>query len=105
MKIVPLFLKAGRDVGGLGLTEQEIGIYYGTFGAAAFVLGSLLGGYYISARGLKKTLFSLCCVFNLPFMAYTLLAIFQPQSAPLSEGPLCWSISDMVSALWGLPCS
>ncbi len=32
MKIVPLFLKAGRDVGGLGLTEQEIGIYYGTFG-------------------------------------------------------------------------
>ena len=75
MKIVPLFLKAGRDVGGLGLTEQEIGIYYGTFGAAAFVLGSLLGGYYISARGLKKTLFSLCCVFNLPFMAYTLLAI------------------------------
>lgn len=26
MKIVPLFLKAGRDVGGLGLTEQEIGI-------------------------------------------------------------------------------
>ena len=81
MKIVPLFLKAGRDVGGLGLTEQEIGIYYGTF-------GSLLGGYYISARGLKKTLFSLCCVFNLPFMAYTLLAIFQPQSAPLIGGAI-----------------
>ena len=36
MKIVPLFLKAGRDVGGLGLTEQEIGIYYGTFGAVSF---------------------------------------------------------------------
>ena len=81
-------LKAGRDVGGLGLTEQEIGIYYGTFGAAAFVLGALLGGYYISARGLKKTLFSLCCVFNLPFMAYTLLAIFQPQSAPLIGGAI-----------------
>lgn len=43
MKIVPLFLKAGRDVGGLGLTEQEIGIYYGTFGAAAFVLGFIAG--------------------------------------------------------------
>ena len=87
MKIVPLFLKAGRDVGGLGLTEQEIGIYYG-LGAAAFVLCSLLGGYYISARGLKKTLFSLCCVFNLPFMAYTLLAILQPQSAPLIGGAI-----------------
>ncbi len=89
MKIVPLFLKAGRDVGGLGLTKQEIGIYYGTFGAAAFVSSvHCWAGYYISARGLKKTLFSLCCVFNLPFMAYTLLAIFQPQSAPLIGGAI-----------------
>lgn len=68
MKIVPLFLKAGREIGGLGLSEQEIGIYYGTYGAAAFVLGSLLAGYYISHRGLKKTLFSLCCTFNLPLL-------------------------------------
>ena len=41
MKVVPLFLKAGREVGGLGLSEEEIGLYYGTFGAAAFVLGSI----------------------------------------------------------------
>lgn len=66
MKIVPLFLKAERSAGGLGLNEQEIGLYYGTYGAAAFVLGSLLAGYYISHRGLRKTLFSLCCIFNLP---------------------------------------
>ena len=45
MKIVPLFLKAGREVGGLGLNEQEIGLYYGTYGAAAFVIGSLLAIY------------------------------------------------------------
>ncbi len=88
MKIVPLFLKAGRDIGGMGLTEQQIGIFYGTFGAAAFVIGSLLGGYYISARGLKKTLFSLCCVFNLPFVAYTLLAVFQPESEVLIGGAI-----------------
>ncbi len=56
VKIVPLFLKAGREAGGLGLDTQQIGLYYGSFGAAAFVLGSLLAGYYISARGLKKTL-------------------------------------------------
>ena len=80
MKIVPLFLKADRAVGGLGLNEQEIGLYYGTYGAAAFVLGSLLAGYYISNRGLKKTLFSLCCIFNLPFVAYTLLAMYQPEN-------------------------
>lgn len=38
MKVVPLFLKAERSAGGLGLNEQEIGLYYGTYGAAAFVL-------------------------------------------------------------------
>ena len=83
MKIVPLFLKAGRDIGGLGLSEKEIGLYYGTYGAAAFVLGSLLAGYYISARGLKKTLFSLCCIFNIPFMVYALFAAFQPENGIL----------------------
>lgn len=77
MKIVPLFLKAERSAGGLGLNEQQIGLYYGTYGAAAFVLGSLLAGYYISHRGLRRTLFSLCCIFNLPFVAYTLLAMYQ----------------------------
>lgn len=80
MKIVPLFLKAAREAGGLGLSEKEIGLYYGTYGAAAFVLGSLLAGYYISAKGLKNTLFTLCCIFNLPFVIYAFLAFFQPES-------------------------
>lgn len=80
MKIVPLFLKADRAMGGLGLSEKEIGLYYGTYGAAAFVLGSLLAGYYISSRGLRKTLFSLCCVFNLPFVVYALFAALQPEN-------------------------
>lgn len=80
MKIVPLFLKADRAMGGLGLSEKEIGLYYGSYGAAAFVLGSLLAGYYISSRGLRKTLFSLCCIFNLPFVVYAFFAFFQPES-------------------------
>lgn len=78
MKIVPLFLMADRANQGLGLTNEQIGAYYGTYGSAAFVLGSLLAGYYVAHRGLQKSLFSLCCVFNLPFVAYTLLAIYQP---------------------------
>ena len=83
MKIVPLFLKADRELGGLGLSEKEIGLYYGSYGAAAFVVGSLLAGYYISARGLQKTLFSLCCIFNIPFVVYTLFAIYQPTNGIL----------------------
>ena len=99
MKIVPLFLKASRAEQGLGLSEQEIGLYYGTFGAAAFVLGSILAGYYIAWRGLQKSLFSLALVFNIPFVAYTFLALYQPESLWLigaaggarqaSNGTLC----------------
>ena len=86
MKIVPLFLKADRADQGLGLSEKEIGLCYGTFGAAAFVIGSILAGYYVAHRGLQKSLFSLCCVFNLPFVAYTLLAVYQPESLMLIGG-------------------
>ncbi|MBQ8838141.1 MAG: MFS transporter [Bacteroidales bacterium] len=83
MKIVPLFLKTDVASGGLGLSEQQIGLYYGTFGAGAFVLGSLLAGYYISHFGLKKTLFSLVCIFNLPFLVYAWFAWTQPSSVLL----------------------
>jgi len=86
MKIVPLFLKTPLAEGGLGLSNQQIGLYYGTFGAGAFLLGSLLAGYYIAGRGLRRTLFSLVCVFNLPFAVYALLAWFQPQSMWLVGG-------------------
>lgn len=86
MKIVPLFLKADQATGGLGLTNQQIGLYYGTFGAGAFLVGSWLAGYYIAARGLRRTLFSLVCIFNLPFAVYALLAWFQPSSMWLVGG-------------------
>lgn len=78
IKIAPLFLRAPRAEGGLGLSLTEIGTLNGVFGSAAFVLGSLLAGMYVSKYGLKKTLFTLCCVFNLPFVAYTFLAVVQP---------------------------
>lgn len=80
MKIAPLFLRASREVGGLGLSLTEIGTLNGVMGSGAFVLGSLLAGVYVSKRGLKKTQFSLCVVFNFPFMAYTLLAVYQPEN-------------------------
>ena len=86
MKIVPLFLKADTASGGLGLTNQQIGLYYGTFGAGAFLVGSLLAGYYIAHFGLRRTLFTLCCVFNIPFAVYALLAWFQPSSMWLVGG-------------------
>ena len=50
------------------------------------MLGSLLAGYYIARRGLRRPLFTLCCVFNLPFAVYAFLAWFQPSSMWLVGG-------------------
>jgi PAT family beta-lactamase induction signal transducer AmpG len=80
IKIAPLFFKAAQADGGLGLSTSEIGMIYGVFGAAAFVLGSILAGYFTSKRGLKKTLMILCASFNIPFVMYALLAHFQPHN-------------------------
>ena len=41
IKITPLFFKAARVDGGLGLSTSEIGVLYGVVGAASFVLGSI----------------------------------------------------------------
>ena len=83
IKIVPLFLNAPLDQQGMGLTEQQIGLYYGTFGVIAFVVGSILGGYFISWLKLRRALFPLVCIFNVPFVVYALLAWFQPSGPVL----------------------
>lgn len=86
MKVVPLFLHDPVSQGGLGLSNEQIGTYYGTFGAAAFVVGSILGGNFIARFGLKRVLFVLALIFNLPFLVYTFLAIYQPSSLWLIGG-------------------
>ena len=78
VKIVPLFLRASREHGGLGLSTSEIGLIYGVFGAAAFVLGSVLAGYFVSWRGLRKALLPLCAIFNIPMAVYAFLAMTMP---------------------------
>ncbi|WP_418992697.1 MFS transporter [Alistipes sp.] len=88
IKIVPLFLKAPVAEQGMGLTKGEIGLYYGTFGVVAFIVGSILGGYFISWRGLKRALFPLCCIFNVPFAVYAMLAWWQPANPALVCGAI-----------------
>ncbi|MHA7111205.1 MFS transporter [Sunxiuqinia elliptica] len=80
VKIAPLFFKAAVADGGLGLSTSEIGLLYGVFGSGAFVLGSLLAGYFIAGKGLRKSIFSLICIFNFQFIVYALLAVFRPSN-------------------------
>ena len=78
IKIGPLFLQADRASGGLGLSLQQFGTIYGTFGSAAFIVGSVLGGYFVSWLGLKRALLPLVLVLNVPMLAYWYLSVTLP---------------------------
>jgi PAT family beta-lactamase induction signal transducer AmpG len=78
IKVGPLFLQGDRASGGLGLSLQAFGTIYGTFGSAAFIVGSVLGGYFVSWLGLKRALLPLVLVLNLPMLAYWYLAVALP---------------------------
>jgi PAT family beta-lactamase induction signal transducer AmpG len=81
IKIMPLFMKAARESGGLGLQESTLGLLTGIYGTIAFVLGSLAAGYFVANKGLnRRTLLILCAFFNLPFAAYAYLAYTQTDS-------------------------
>ena len=78
VRIGPLFLVDGRSAGGLGLTTQQFGTIYGTFGTVAFITGSVLGGYFASRIGLRRALFPLVCTMNVPNLAYVYLSVALP---------------------------
>lgn len=78
--IGPLFLRDARAIGGLGLSTQEVGAIYGTAGTAAFLVGSILGGYFTSWLGLKRAMIYLILAMNLPNLVFYYLSMAQPAS-------------------------
>jgi PAT family beta-lactamase induction signal transducer AmpG len=78
LKLVTPFMLDARDIGGLGLKTQDVGIAYGTVGIAALTLGGLLGGWLISRVGLKKLLWPLVLCMHVPNTVFIALALWQP---------------------------
>jgi PAT family beta-lactamase induction signal transducer AmpG len=79
-KIGPFFMVDAPARGGLGLSNEQLGIVYGTYGLAAVLLGSLLGGWFVARRGLKRTLFPLCCAVNIPNVTFLAMSLALPSS-------------------------
>ena len=79
-KIGPFFMVDPVAQGGLGLTNEMLGLIYGTYGLIAVLLGSLLGGIFVAKRGLARSLFLLCCAVNIPNVTFLLMSIYQPSN-------------------------
>lgn len=80
VKLAIPFLIDAKNVGGLGLSTQQVGVAYGTVGILALTIGGIIGGVVASKKGLKYWLWPMALSITLPNIAYWLLAYFQPES-------------------------
>ena len=80
VKLANPFLLDAREVGGLGLSTQQVGIAYGTVGVIALTLGGIIGGIVASRNGLKYWLWPMALAITLPNAAYLLLSHYQPEN-------------------------
>jgi PAT family beta-lactamase induction signal transducer AmpG len=79
-KIGPFFMVDSAAKGGLGMSNEQLGLVYGTYGLVAVLVGSLLGGMFVARRGLKRSLLILCFTLNIPNLTFLALAYFLPSS-------------------------
>jgi PAT family beta-lactamase induction signal transducer AmpG len=86
--IGPLFLRDARALGGLGLSTQEVGAIYGTAGTAAFLVGSILGGWFTARMGLKRAMLVLILAMNVPNLVFWYLSAVQPSNLGLVTAAL-----------------
>ena len=80
VKMASPFLLDAREVGGLGLSTEEVGIVYGTVGVIALTLGGIIGGIAASRKGLKYWIWPMALSITLPHLAYVYLASVMPES-------------------------
>jgi PAT family beta-lactamase induction signal transducer AmpG len=78
LKLLSPFLLDPRAQGGLGLSNEQLGLAYGTVGIIALTLGGLTGGWAISRGGLRRLLWPMIFAMHAPIAVFVLLAIYQP---------------------------
>ena len=83
IKMCTPFLVASRDVGGLGLSTENVGLAYGTIGVLFLTIGGILGGFYASKVGLKKSLWWMAAGMTLPCLTFVYLAECLPTNIVL----------------------
>lgn len=80
VKMINPFLLDGRDIGGLALTTEQIGIIYGTIGVIGLIIGGIVGGICVSLKGLKYWLWPMVMAISLPDLVYVYLSYAQPDN-------------------------
>lgn len=80
VKMCAPFLMDSREIGGLALSTEQVGIVYGTSGTIMMIIGGILGGILIARFGLKRCLWPMVFAIHIPDLLYVYLAYALPSS-------------------------
>jgi PAT family beta-lactamase induction signal transducer AmpG len=90
----PLFLQAGTDAGGIGLSLKEKGIIDGTISTIISLGAGLLGGAFMAKYGLKRnTLFFMALCLNIPHITFVIMS----QLAGPGHTMSLWTVGTLVT--------
>ena len=87
LKLLPAFLVDPVSEGGMGLSTVDFGLINNTVGVVGIVLGGILGGVFISRRGLRRSLWIMAASLALPCVVYLYMALVQ--TVPLWVVGIC----------------
>ena len=86
-----IFIRDGQIIGGgLALSTDTVGLLYGTIGVVCLLLGGILGGIYISHKGLKRSIWLMAAALTLPSFVYCYLSMAQPESLWIIGTAVCF---------------
>ena len=80
IKMINPFLVASRDLGGLAMTTDQVGIAYGTIGILFLTIGGILGGMFASKLGLRRSMWIMAAFMTLPCLSFVYLGVYQPEN-------------------------
>jgi PAT family beta-lactamase induction signal transducer AmpG len=80
----PLFMQAPLAKGGLGLSLSDKAFLDGAISTGVSLAAGVIGGMFISRRGLKRSLLIMALCMNIPHLCFVFLSHAVSPSAPLS---------------------
>ena len=81
IKMAAPFLLDSIAAGGLELTTETVGIVYGTVGIISLSAGGILGGWLIARLGLRRIIWPMAIILNVPHLLYVYMAMARPPLA------------------------
>src|SRR5438067_13620293 len=78
--VANLFILDKRELGGIGVSVEQLGVIKGIGQSAGLIAGGLLGGWWISRVGLRKAFWPLVLCMHLPNVLYIWAACAQPHA-------------------------